>query len=58
MTKRRIAMHCFMIHHTLGFSSNQYEGGNRVTFVRESGNVTCDVISYRSSMNQIECVTR
>ena len=42
----------------LGFSNNQYEGGNRVTFMSISGNLTCDLISYRSSMNQIECVTR
>ena len=41
-----------------GFSSNQYEGGNRVTFMNSNGNLTCDVISYRSSARQIECVTR
>ena len=41
-----------------GFSSDQFEGGNRVSLVREDEVITCDILAYRSSSTRIECETR
>ena len=43
-----------------GFSSNQFDGGNVVTFVSNDGRyrMPCDVIPYSSSSDTIICNTR
>ena len=53
-------VHTHIFHLSAGFSSNQFDGGNEVTFVSTDGRyrMPCDVIPYSSSKDTIICDTR